>query len=33
MDLELTEAMRMLSDMAYKFRQKELAPIASQCDA
>ncbi len=33
MDLELTEEMRMLSDMAYKFAQKELAPIARQCDA
>jgi len=33
MDFNLTEEMRMLSDMAYKFAQKELAPIARQCDA
>ena len=33
MDFELTEEMKMLSDMAYKFAQKELGPIARECDA
>ncbi|MBI5583497.1 MAG: acyl-CoA dehydrogenase family protein [Deltaproteobacteria bacterium] len=33
MDFDLTEEMKMLSDMAYKFAQKELAPVARQCDA
>jgi alkylation response protein AidB-like acyl-CoA dehydrogenase len=33
MDFELPEEMKMLSDMAYKFAQKELAPVARQCDA
>jgi len=33
MDFDLNEEMKMLSDMAYKFAQKELAPIARICDA
>jgi acyl-CoA dehydrogenase len=32
MDFDLTEEMKMLSDMAYKFAQKELGPIARECD-
>ena len=32
MDFELSEEMRMLSDMAYKFAQAEIAPIAEECD-
>lgn len=33
MDFELTEELKMLQDMAYKFAQKELTPIAHECDA
>jgi acyl-CoA dehydrogenase len=33
MDFDLNEEMKMLSDMAYKFAQKELAPISRLCDA
>lgn len=33
MDFELTEEMKMLKDMAYKFAVNELAPIAKACDA
>ena len=33
MDFELTEEMKMLQDMAYKFAQNELAPMAHECDA
>ena len=32
MDFELPEEMRMLQDMAYKFAQAEIAPIAEECD-
>ena len=32
MDFELTEEMQMLKDMAYKFAQNELSPIAHECD-
>lgn len=32
MDFELTEELGMLKDMSYKFAQKELAPIAQECD-
>lgn len=32
MDFELTEELRMLEDMAYKFAQKELAPLSHECD-
>jgi alkylation response protein AidB-like acyl-CoA dehydrogenase len=32
MDFDLTEEMTMLKDMAYKFAQNELAPIARECD-
>ncbi len=32
MDFELTEEMRMLKDMTYKFAQTEIAPIAEECD-
>ena len=33
MDFELTEEMKMLQDMSYKFAQNELAPMAQECDA
>jgi len=33
MDFELTEELRMLKDMAYKFAQNELAPLSRECDA
>jgi len=33
MDFELTEEMKMLQDMSYKFAQNELAPMAHECDA
>lgn len=33
MDFELTEEMKMLKDMAYKFAVNELAPIAKECDS
>jgi acyl-CoA dehydrogenase len=33
MDFDLTEEMKMLGDMSFKFAQKELAPIARACDA
>jgi len=32
MDFELTEEMRMLKDMTYKFAQTEIAPVAEECD-
>ena len=32
MDFELTEEMRMLSDMAYKFAMNEVAPVAEKAD-
>lgn len=32
MDFELTEEMKMLKDMAYKFAQAEIAPISYECD-
>jgi len=32
MDFELTEEMRMLTDMAYKFAQQEFEPISKECD-
>jgi acyl-CoA dehydrogenase len=32
MDFELTEEMRMLTDMAYKFAVQEIEPIAAECD-
>ena len=32
MDFDLTEEMQMLKDMAYKFAQNELSPIAHECD-
>jgi len=32
MDFELTEELRMLEDMAYKFAQNELAPFSHECD-
>jgi alkylation response protein AidB-like acyl-CoA dehydrogenase len=32
MDYELTEEMRMLSDMAYKFAMNEIAPVAEKAD-
>lgn len=32
MDFELTEELRMLGDMAYKFAQNELAPLSHECD-
>jgi acyl-CoA dehydrogenase len=32
MDFELTEELRMLEDMAYKFAQNELAPLSHECD-
>jgi Acyl-CoA dehydrogenases len=32
MDFELTEEMKMLRDMTYKFAQTEIAPIAQECD-
>ncbi|MBW2594432.1 MAG: acyl-CoA dehydrogenase family protein, partial [Deltaproteobacteria bacterium] len=32
MDFELPEEMKMLQDMAYKFAQAEIAPIAEECD-
>jgi acyl-CoA dehydrogenase len=33
MDFELSEEHAMLKDMAHKFAQKELAPVAAECDA
>ncbi len=33
MDFDLTEEMRMLKDMSYKFALNELTPIARQCDS
>jgi alkylation response protein AidB-like acyl-CoA dehydrogenase len=33
MDFQLTEEQTMLQDMALKFAQKELAPVAAECDA
>ena len=33
MDFDLTEEQSMLKDMALKFAQKELAPVAAECDA
>jgi alkylation response protein AidB-like acyl-CoA dehydrogenase len=33
MDFELTEELKMLKEMAYKFAQNELGPIAHACDA
>jgi acyl-CoA dehydrogenase len=33
MDFDLTEEMKMLRDMSYKFALNELTPIARQCDA
>lgn len=32
MDFELSDEMKMLKDMAYKFAQKELTPLAKPCD-
>jgi len=32
MDFELSEELKMLQDMAYKFAQNELAPLAHECD-
>ena len=32
MDFELPEEMKMLQDMAYRFAQAEIAPIAEECD-
>lgn len=32
MDFELSEELKMLEDMSYKFAQNELAPIAHECD-
>ena len=32
MDFELTEELKMLKDMAYKFAQNELGPISHECD-
>lgn len=32
MNFELTEEMKMLKDMAYKFAQAEIAPISLECD-
>jgi len=32
MDFELTEELKMLEDMAYKFAQNELGPISHECD-
>ena len=32
MDFELSEEMRMLADMAYKFAVKEIEPIAAEAD-
>jgi acyl-CoA dehydrogenase len=32
MDFNLTDEMKMLKDMAFKFAQNEMAPISSQCD-
>lgn len=32
MDFELTEEMRMLKEMAYKFAAAEIAPVSAQCD-
>jgi alkylation response protein AidB-like acyl-CoA dehydrogenase len=32
MDFELSEELKMLEDMTYKFAQNELAPIAHECD-
>jgi acyl-CoA dehydrogenase len=32
MDFELTEEMKMLRDMTYKFAQNELAPLSRECD-
>jgi alkylation response protein AidB-like acyl-CoA dehydrogenase len=32
MDFELTEEMKMLKEMAYKFAQNELAPMSRECD-
>ena len=32
MDFELTEEMKMLKDMSYKFAQTEMEPIAEECD-
>jgi alkylation response protein AidB-like acyl-CoA dehydrogenase len=32
MDFDLPEEMKMLADMAYKFAQKELGPVARSCD-
>jgi alkylation response protein AidB-like acyl-CoA dehydrogenase len=33
MDFELNDELKMLQDMAYKFAQKELTPLAHECDA
>ncbi|MBF7082845.1 acyl-CoA dehydrogenase family protein [Desulfallas sp. Bu1-1] len=32
MDFELTDEMKMLKDMAFKFAQTEITPISAQCD-
>ncbi len=32
MDFELTEELKMLKDMAYRFAQNELAPLSRECD-
>lgn len=32
MDFELSEEMRMLKDMSYKFAQAEIAPLSKECD-
>jgi acyl-CoA dehydrogenase len=32
MDFELSEEMRMLSDMAYRFAQTEITPLSEECD-
>lgn len=32
MDFELSEEMRMLQDMAYRFAQAEIAPVSEECD-
>ncbi|MCD6297371.1 MAG: acyl-CoA dehydrogenase family protein, partial [Deltaproteobacteria bacterium] len=32
MDFELTEELKMLKDMAYKFAQQEFTPFIQECD-
>ena len=32
MDFELTEELKMLKEVTYKFAQNEIAPISHECD-